>query len=86
MKIPLKEAQDWVDPGCHHCRDFASDFADVSVGGAGTPGKWSTVLVRSEQGQILIEEMIAAKLFLHEEIEVESLDRLRRIAAPKVNP
>ena len=86
LKISLKEAQNWVDPGCHHCHDFASDFADVSVGGAGTPGKWSTVLARSEQGQSLIEEMIAAQLFLHEEIEAENLDRLRRIAAPKVNP
>lgn len=85
LKIPLKEAQDWVDPGCHPCRDFASDFADVSVGGAGTPGKWSTVLARSEHGQHIIDEMIAAGLFLHEEVDEESLERLRRIGVAKTH-
>ncbi|MFX1491453.1 MAG: Coenzyme F420 hydrogenase/dehydrogenase, beta subunit C-terminal domain [Promethearchaeota archaeon] len=86
LKIPLKEAQAWVDPGCHPCRDFASDFADISVGGAGTPGKWSTVLARSEEGQIIIDNMIKAGHFLHENIDSESLERLRRIAAPKIKP
>ncbi len=85
LKIPLSEAQDWIDPGCHGCKDFASEFADISVGGAGTPGKWSTVLVRSEQGQAVVEEMINAGLFLHEELAEEGLDKLRKIAAPKIS-
>ncbi len=84
FEIPLKDTKAWVEPGCHYCKDFASDFADISVGGAGTPGKWSTVLARSEQGQLLIEEMVSAGLFLHEEISVDQLDRLRRIAQPKL--
>lgn len=83
IKIPLKEAQQWVEPGCHHCTDFASDFADISVGGAGTPRKWSTVLARTERGQALIEEMLAADKFLQEDVTSEALDQLRRIAAPK---
>ncbi len=85
LKISLSEAQDWIDPGCHGCKDFASDFADISVGGAGTPGKWSSVLARSERGQTVIDEMIAVNLFLYEELTEESLDRLRKIAAPKIN-
>ncbi len=84
MKVPLQEAKEWVDPGCHDCKDFASDFADISVGGAGTPGKWSTVLARSERGQAVIDEMITSGLLLYEEIPAEALNRLRRIAAPKI--
>ena len=84
LKIPLSEAQDWIDPGCHGCKDFASDFADISVGGAGTPGKWSSVLARTERGQAVIDEMISAGLFLHEELSEESLSRLRKIAEPKI--
>ncbi len=83
LTIPLKEAQHWVEPSCHYCTDFASDFADISVGGAGTPRKWSTVLVRTERGQALIEEMIAADKFLQEDITSDALDQLRRIASPK---
>ncbi|MFX1562115.1 MAG: Coenzyme F420 hydrogenase/dehydrogenase, beta subunit C-terminal domain [Promethearchaeota archaeon] len=83
ITIPLKEARQWVESGCHYCTDFASNFADISVGGAGSPLKWSTVLVRTERGQALIEEMLAAGKFLQEEITPEGLDLLRRIAAPK---
>jgi coenzyme F420 hydrogenase subunit beta len=85
FKIPLSEAQDWIDPGCHGCKDFASDFADISVGGAGTPGKWSSVLARSERGQAVLEEMINAGIFLYEELPEEGLERLRKIAAPKIS-
>ncbi|MFW9830733.1 MAG: Coenzyme F420 hydrogenase/dehydrogenase, beta subunit C-terminal domain [Candidatus Thorarchaeota archaeon] len=84
LKIPLSEAKNWIEPGCHECKDFASEFADISVGGAGTPGKWSTVLARSERGQAVIDEMIAAGVFLYEELSEEALERLRKIAAPKV--
>lgn len=84
LEIPLNEAKGWVDPGCYGCKDFASEFADISVGGAGTPGKWSSVLVRTEQGQAVIEEMIAKSLFLHEELVDERLDQLRKIATQKI--
>jgi len=85
LTIPLSEASNWIDPGCHGCKDFASEFADISVGGAGTPSKWSSVLARSERGQALLDEMIVAGLFLHEELDEEAMDRLRKIAAPKIN-
>ena len=84
LKIPLSEAQDWIDPGCHACRDFASDFADISVGGAGTPRKWSSVLARTEKGQAVIDDMISAGKFLQEDLTEEGLNQLRKIAAPKV--
>jgi coenzyme F420 hydrogenase subunit beta len=84
LKIPLSEAQDWIDPGCHGCKDFASEFADISVGGAGTPRKWSSVLARTERGQAVIDEMIAKGLFLQKELTDEGLNRLRKIAAPKI--
>jgi coenzyme F420 hydrogenase subunit beta len=85
LTIPLTETQQWIDPGCHGCKDFASEFADISVGGAGTPGKWSSVLTRSERGQAVIDEMIASGLLLHEELTEDSLDRLRKIAASKIH-
>ncbi|MFX0167789.1 MAG: Coenzyme F420 hydrogenase/dehydrogenase, beta subunit C-terminal domain [Candidatus Hodarchaeota archaeon] len=84
LQIPLSEAQEWIDPGCHGCKDFASDFADISVGGAGTPRKWSSVLVRTERGQAVIDGMIEAGLFLHEALTNEGLNQLRKIAASKI--
>jgi methylenetetrahydromethanopterin dehydrogenase len=84
LEIPLKEARAWVEPSCNFCTDFASDFADISVGGAGSPRKYSTVLARSERGEALIEEMLAAGKFLRGELTPAALDSLRHIGQPKV--
>lgn len=83
LQIPLNEARAWVEPSCNYCTDFASDFADISVGGAGSPRKYSTVLVRSERGEALIEEMLAAGKFLRGELTPEALDAARHIGTPK---
>lgn len=84
LEIPLKEARAWVEPSCNSCTDFASDFADISVGGAGSPRKYSTVLARSERGEALIEQMLTAGKFLRGELTPEALDSLRHIGQPKV--
>jgi methylenetetrahydromethanopterin dehydrogenase len=84
LEIPLKEARTWTEPGCNYCTDFTSEFADISVGGSGSPRKYSTVLARSERGEALIEEMLAAGKFLRGELKPEALDSLRNIGRPKV--
>ena len=43
--------------GCNFCDDFTNKFADISVGSVGTPDGYSTVIVRSEVGAKLLENM-----------------------------
>ena len=50
IRTRLKNVKQLVRPCCHHCGDFTSEFADISVGNVGSPDRWSTVLVRSERG------------------------------------
>ena len=50
-KARLKKVKALVRPCCHRCDDFTSEFADVSVGNVGSPGGWSTVILRTERGE-----------------------------------
>ncbi len=44
-----------VVEGCRRCGDFAATLADISVGSAGSPRGYSTVVVRSEVGKRLLQ-------------------------------
>ena len=40
-----------VRPACMACPDFANDFADISVGGLGSPDGYTTTVIRTNIGQ-----------------------------------
>ena len=40
-------------PACMACPDFANDFADISVGGLGSPDGYTTTVIRTSMGQKL---------------------------------
>ena len=43
--------------GCAYCNDFVGWLSDVSVGSVGSPEGYSTVIVRSEKGKKLLENV-----------------------------
>jgi coenzyme F420 hydrogenase subunit beta len=49
--IPLSELEKVARPACFACTDYANDFADISVGGIGSPEGYSTIVIRNEIGQ-----------------------------------
>ncbi len=49
--IPLSELEKVARPACFACTDYANDYADISVGGIGSPEGYSTVIIRNEIGQ-----------------------------------
>ena len=59
--VPVKELSAAVEKGCLSCPDFASKYADVSVGSVGSEDGRSTVIVRSDVGAKLIENLDLAK-------------------------
>ncbi len=51
FSVPLDEIKACVRGGCHLCRDFTAEHADISVGSVGSPDGWSTVLIRTKVGE-----------------------------------
>ncbi|HIQ39381.1 MAG TPA: hypothetical protein EYH53_05185 [Methanothermococcus okinawensis] len=70
--VPLEELN--YCKGCWICRDFDSVMADVSVGSVGSPEGYSTVIIRTERGEIIKE---AVKL--KEGVDIESIEKIRRL-------
>jgi coenzyme F420 hydrogenase subunit beta len=51
--VPFEAVDRIARPACMACPDFANDFADISVGGLGSPDGYTTTVIRSSIGQKL---------------------------------
>ncbi len=58
IHIPLGEIEDIARPACLACRNFANDFADISVGGLGSVDGYTTVLVRTTMAKRIFAEAV----------------------------
>jgi coenzyme F420-reducing hydrogenase beta subunit/Na+-translocating ferredoxin:NAD+ oxidoreductase RnfD subunit len=75
--VAVKELNNAVEKGCLSCPDFAAKYADVSVGSIGSEGGYSTVIVRSDVGEKLVEGLDLAKGKVKQE-EVAKLAVLKK--------
>jgi len=57
IRIPLAEALLQIMDNCRFCTDFTAELADISVGRAGPLERWSTIIVRTEKGEKLLNDL-----------------------------
>ena len=50
VHITFEDLDTLVRPACLACTDFANDFADISVGGLGSPDGYTTTVLRTDLG------------------------------------
>jgi len=81
--IPLAEIERFVGEGCLVCTDFASELADISVGSVGSPEGFSTVIVRSETGEEIVEGAIRKGYVEAKELKEEELKEVEKVARLK---
>ncbi|TRO50679.1 4Fe-4S dicluster domain-containing protein [Candidatus Bathyarchaeota archaeon] len=72
-RAKLDKVKPLIRSGCLHCTDFASEFSDISVGNVGSPDGYSTVLVRNEKGQQILEAAIKSGII--EAAPIEDFDK-----------
>lgn len=68
-RIPLKEMHGFEQKGCDVCKDFSSLFADLSLGTAGSPPSYSTVILRTKKGLDLFNSAVDVGLLEFDPIE-----------------
>jgi len=87
LTVPIKEISHLARHDCEMCFDLTSESADISVGSIGSPGGWNTVLIRTQKGKELYEELLKNDLIESKVIkEVKpGLPLLQRIAGIKKN-
>ncbi len=85
-QIPLKVTHKYEQPGCHVCLDYVSNMGDISTGSVGSPDGWSTVFIRSANGDDIWSRAIAAGVFETKPIaDVKpGLDLVTKLATEKI--
>jgi coenzyme F420 hydrogenase subunit beta len=78
----VKDLEAAAEKACSYCGDFTSRFADISVGSVGSKQGYSTVIVRSNVGKKLVENLEVTKEAVNKQ-EVSRLSRLKLERAKK---
>ncbi|MCK4689872.1 MAG: Coenzyme F420 hydrogenase/dehydrogenase, beta subunit C-terminal domain, partial [Candidatus Marinimicrobia bacterium] len=58
IHIPFEEIEDIAKPACLACQEFANDFADISVGGIGSPDGYTTTMIRTTLGKRIFTDAV----------------------------
>jgi coenzyme F420 hydrogenase subunit beta len=56
IRIPLEEVEPFARPACLACSDFSNEYADISVGGLGSPDGYTTTIIRTKKGEKLYQK------------------------------
>ena len=51
LHFPFEVVDEIARPACFSCTDFANDYADISVGGLGSPDGYTTTITRTIYGE-----------------------------------
>ncbi|UCH01963.1 MAG: Coenzyme F420 hydrogenase/dehydrogenase, beta subunit C-terminal domain, partial [Candidatus Bathyarchaeota archaeon] len=75
----VKDLNNAVENGCAYCDDFVALLADVSVGSVGSRDGYSTVIVRSDVGKKLVEDVnfIKGDIVIEEVKKISALKKKR---------
>ncbi|MDH4270011.1 MAG: Coenzyme F420 hydrogenase/dehydrogenase, beta subunit C-terminal domain [Dehalococcoidia bacterium] len=57
LSLPITEVKSCVPRHCLVCQDFAAELADIAIGSMGSAEGWSTVIIRTEEGERIFSGM-----------------------------
>ena len=79
QKLPLADFEDAIRPGCHVCDDFSAGDADISAGSVGTPGGWTTLLIRTKAGEQFVQDAVLHEgLVIEENVDMEVVGKFEK--------
>lgn len=74
---PITTAKNWVPKRCLVCDDLTSELADISVGSEGSSVRWSTVIVRTREGEDVFSRVERAGVVeIHPVLNLENVQEL----------
>ena len=59
FEIDIKTLNPAVRNNCHECDEFTARFTDISVGASGAPEGYSMILIRTDNGEKVINNMLS---------------------------
>lgn len=83
LSVPLKNLKDFVNYHCEVCTDLTSWYADISIGAIGSERGWSTVIIRSSNGERLFDLAVQDGYLEVKDIGSDGVESLRIMAKRK---
>ncbi len=83
IHVPLEEVHEVARPACFTCKDFSNEYADISVGGLGSPDGYTTTLLRTEVGASVYDGALRTgyiKERTFENVEESRIEKTRSMA------
>lgn len=81
LSLPVTEVKSCVPRHCLVCQDFAAELADIAVGSVGSPEGWSTVIIRTEEGEEVFDGVVGRGLV--ESKDIGDIADVKEIAGRK---
>ncbi len=81
--IENKELNAFVRYNCRFCTDFTSMYADISVGSAGSPSGWTTVIIKSDIGRSIYYGALRSG-FIVENPKSPNMRAIERLSSKKM--
>jgi coenzyme F420 hydrogenase subunit beta len=77
QELPLSVISDAVRLGCHQCTDATALFADLSAGSVGSAEGYTTLIVRTPEGEAFLDSvMLAGRLDISIDVNPAAIERL----------
>ena len=85
VKIPLSVAKKIIRKNCNICVELTSETSDISIGSIGSEDGWSTLIIRTEKGEEIINGAIEEKFIEAKDFSDTQFKLLNRLAENKIN-
>lgn len=76
--LPFESLDEVARPACMSCPDFANDFADISVGGLGSPDGYTTTVIRTGAGEKIYNGAKHANMIKEQRFKTKEKAKLHR--------
>jgi coenzyme F420 hydrogenase subunit beta len=73
----------YLRKSCKNCDDFTNRLSDISLGGVGSPEKWTTVLIRTERGIKIFEDATKGGYIKTKQLSNKGYEKIKALAKLK---
>jgi coenzyme F420 hydrogenase subunit beta len=84
LEIHRRRLRKYLRKSCRYCKDFTNRLADVSLGGVGSPERWTTVLIRTDRGKETFEDAVRKGYIKTKNLSTRGLGKVRELARLKL--
>ena len=85
VRIPLSVAKRIIRKNCNICVELTSETSDISIGSIGSEDGWSTLIIRTEKGEEIVNGAIEQKFIETKDFTDSQFALLNKIAGGKIS-